>query len=93
MGSGCIDPHFLELGTSWWVVNFMLRSLYPRGKNPRYPLDRRLDNMEKRRFLTLPELELDPSVVQPTASRYNDYAPLRMNNVLRLFIPQNRLCI
>jgi hypothetical protein len=32
-----------------------------------------LDNMEKRKFLTLPGLELDPSDVQPVASHYTDY--------------------
>jgi hypothetical protein len=31
-----------------------------------------VDNLEKRKFLTLPGLELDPSVVQPVASRYTD---------------------
>jgi hypothetical protein len=37
-GSGCIDPRFLDLGTSWsWVVSFTSRPLYPRD-----PLDRRL---------------------------------------------------
>jgi hypothetical protein len=42
-GRGCIDPRFLDLGTSWrLVVNFMPRPLYVRGKSPRYPLDRRL---------------------------------------------------
>jgi hypothetical protein len=42
-GSGCIDPHFLDLGTSWrWVVSFKSRPLYPLGKSLRYPLDRRL---------------------------------------------------
>jgi hypothetical protein len=53
---------------SWrWVVNFMPRPLYPRGKSPRYPLDRRLggphsglDDLEKRIFLTLSGLELRP---------------------------------
>jgi hypothetical protein len=30
--------------------------------------------MEKRKFFTLPGLELRPSVVQPVASRYTDYA-------------------
>jgi hypothetical protein len=36
--SGCIDPLFLDLGTSCrWVVSFTPRLLYPR-----YPLDRRL---------------------------------------------------
>jgi hypothetical protein len=28
--------------------------------------------VEKRKFLTLPGFELDPSVVQPIASRYPD---------------------
>jgi hypothetical protein len=41
-GSGCIDPHFLHLGTTWrWVIIFMPLPLYPRTKSPRYPLDRR----------------------------------------------------
>jgi hypothetical protein len=35
-----------------------------------------LDEVEKRKFLTLSGLELrpDPSAVQPVASLYNDYA-------------------
>jgi hypothetical protein len=34
-----------------------------------------LDDVEKRKFLTLPGLELrDLSFVQPVASRYTDYA-------------------
>jgi hypothetical protein len=33
-----------------------------------------LNDVEKRKFLTLPRLELRPSVVQPAAGRYNDYA-------------------
>jgi hypothetical protein len=38
----CSSTH-LDLGTRWrWVVSFKPRSLYPQGKNPRYPLDRRL---------------------------------------------------
>jgi hypothetical protein len=41
--SECIDPHILDVGTSWrWVVSFTPRSLYPWEKSPRYPLDRRL---------------------------------------------------
>jgi hypothetical protein len=35
-----------------------------------------LDDLEKRKFLTLPELELRPSAVQPIASRYTDYATM-----------------
>jgi hypothetical protein len=33
-----------------------------------------LDDMEKWKFFTLPGLELQPSVVQPVASRYTDCA-------------------
>jgi hypothetical protein len=44
MGSGCIDPHFLDVGTSWrWVVNFTPRPLYTR-----YRLDRRLGGPQSR---------------------------------------------
>jgi hypothetical protein len=68
-GSGCIDPHFLDLGTSWrWVVNFTPRPLSPRGKSPRYPLDRMLGGPQSRDSIC------EPSVVQPIASRYTDYA-------------------
>jgi hypothetical protein len=49
MGSGCIDPHFLDLGISWrWVVSFTSRPLYSREKNPRYPLDRRFGGPQRR---------------------------------------------
>jgi hypothetical protein len=68
MGSGCIDPHFHDLGTSWrWVVIFTPRPLYPRGKIPGTHLiggwvDVRtdLDDLEKIKFLALPGLELRP---------------------------------
>jgi hypothetical protein len=72
LGSGCIDPRFLDLGTSWsTVINFTPGQLYPveraPGSNwiggwmgPRTGLDDL-----KRKFLTLPGLELDISVVQP----------------------------
>jgi hypothetical protein len=47
------------------VVRFTPRLLYPRGKSPPYPLDRRLsgpraslDDMEEKKFLILPGLEL-----------------------------------
>jgi hypothetical protein len=57
-GSGCIAPQFLDLGTSWrWVVSFTTLPLYPRC-----PLDKlggpqsRLDDAEKRKFLTPPGL-------------------------------------
>jgi hypothetical protein len=42
-GSGCIDPHFLNIGTSWrWVVSFTPPSLYPQGKSSWFPLVRKL---------------------------------------------------
>jgi hypothetical protein len=67
-GSGCIDPRFLDLGTSWrWVVSFTPRPLYPRERapgthwirgwvNPRAGLD----HMEKCKFFTPPGFELQP---------------------------------
>jgi hypothetical protein len=68
-GSGCIDPSFLGLGTSWRrVVSFTPLPLYPRGKSP--PGTHRiggwvgpragLDDVEKGKFLTLGGLELRP---------------------------------
>jgi hypothetical protein len=82
MGDGCIDPRFLDLGTSWrCVVTFTLRPLYPRRKSPRIHwiggcVDPRagMDDVENRKFLPLPGLNSDPSTVQPVASRYTDYA-------------------
>jgi hypothetical protein len=47
-GSGCIDPHFLDLGTgTHWTRGWV-------------DLRARLDDLEKRKFLTLPGLELRP---------------------------------
>jgi hypothetical protein len=62
MGNGCIDPHFLDLGTSWrWVVNFTPRPLYPRGKVGGWvDLRAGLDDLEKRKFFTLPGFEVWP---------------------------------
>jgi hypothetical protein len=48
-GNGCIYWHFLDLGTSWkWVVIFTPLPLYPWGKSPWYPLDRRLGGPQSR---------------------------------------------
>jgi hypothetical protein len=43
-GSGCVDPRFLDLGTSWRrMVSFTPQPLYPQGKSPGYPLNRRVN--------------------------------------------------
>jgi hypothetical protein len=56
MGSGCIDPHFRDLGPSWrWVVSFTPRPLYPR-----YPLDRRLGGPQSQSGRSGEEKILDP---------------------------------
>jgi hypothetical protein len=62
---GFIDPHFLDLRTSWrWVISFMLWLLQPHRKGHQYPLDRKrvgprvgMDDARKRKFLTLPGLK------------------------------------
>jgi hypothetical protein len=42
-GSGSIAPRILDLDTRWrWVVSLTPRPLYSQGKNPWYPLDRKL---------------------------------------------------
>jgi hypothetical protein len=61
-GSGCIDSHFLDLGTCWrWVVNFTHWPLYPRGKSPFYPLDRRLGGPQSQSGRSWEEKILDPT--------------------------------
>jgi hypothetical protein len=61
-GSGCIDPHSLDLGTSCrWVGGFTPLPLYPRGKSPRYPLDRRLSGPQSLSGQRGEEKVLDPT--------------------------------
>jgi hypothetical protein len=61
-GSRYIDPHFLDLGTSWrWMVSFTLRPLYPWEENPRYLLDRRLGGPQSRSRRCGEEKILDPT--------------------------------
>jgi hypothetical protein len=48
-GNGGIAPRIIDLGTRWrWVVSFTPRPLYPQGKNPWYPLNRRLGGPQSR---------------------------------------------
>jgi hypothetical protein len=77
---GCSERHCIWWGKAksslWrWVVSFTPRPLYPRGKGPGTHLiggwmDPRagLDDVEKRKFLTLPGLELRP-LGRPARSR------------------------
>jgi hypothetical protein len=43
------------------VVSFTPQPLYSLEKSLQYPLNRRLDDEDKRKFFTLPELELRAS--------------------------------
>jgi hypothetical protein len=77
MRGRCIDPHFLDFGTSWrWMVSFTPLPLYPRERalgthfiggwvDPRAGLD----DMDPTGTRTPA-----PLVVQPVASRYTDWA-------------------
>jgi hypothetical protein len=48
-GNGGTAPCILDLGTTWrWVVSFTSRPLYPQGKYPWYPLDRKLGEPQSR---------------------------------------------
>jgi hypothetical protein len=81
-GSGCINPHLLDLGTSWrWVVSFTPRPLYPREKAP-VPIGWEAAWAPKQVWKTwrrenswhYRDSNSDLSVVQPVASRYTHYA-------------------
>jgi hypothetical protein len=67
-GSECTDPRLLDLGTSGgeWSASHA-QQLYHRGRSLRYPWigdwvgpRTDLDDVENRKFLTLPERELRP---------------------------------
>jgi hypothetical protein len=83
LGSGRIAPFIIDLGTIWrWVVIFRPRPPYSQGKSPRYPLDRRMGGPHnrygrsvKRKIPSLRrESNPDYPIVQPTTSRYTDWA-------------------
>jgi hypothetical protein len=76
---------FFDLGTRWrGVISLTPRPLYPEGKSPWYPLDRRLGGPqsrsghsggEEKNSNLLPGLE--PPIIQPIAQRYtNDLSRL-----------------
>jgi hypothetical protein len=75
--SGGIAPRILDLGTRCrWVVSFTIRLLYPQGKSPWYPLDRRLGGPQSRSGHSGEEKNsqslsgLEPPIIQTVAQRY-----------------------
>jgi hypothetical protein len=81
MGGGCMDPRFLDLGTSWrWVVSFPHRPLYPRRRAPGthwmggWVLPEPVWTTWRNEISCYHrDSKSDPSVVQPVASRYTHY--------------------
>jgi len=63
--SGCIAPFILNLGTRWRSVGSFTLATLPRGKDPQYSLNGRVDGPqrwsgwfgEEINLLPLPELE------------------------------------
>jgi hypothetical protein len=97
--SRCIDPHFLELGTSQrWII----RLTPPAALTP-VPLGRRLGGLQipsgrrgEEKGLTLPVLELrpPPHVVQPVTSCYTDWAfPTQWFPRTRIGVYETRTCV
>jgi hypothetical protein len=63
--SGYIEPYFLSVGANLrWVFSFTYSSLYPQGKTPRCPLNRRLGGPQYRSGRRAEERILDPTGAQ-----------------------------
>jgi hypothetical protein len=80
MGELTYSSIILDLGTRWrWVVTFTPRPHFPRGKIPRYSLDRRLGGPQSRSGRCGGERNLALAgnrtpAVQPVARRCTDWA-------------------
>jgi hypothetical protein len=94
-GSGCIAPR-IDLGTRWrWVVSFTPRPLYPQGKSPWYPLDRRVGGpqsrsgrgSEQKNSQPLPGNE--PPIIQPLAQRYTT----DLSRLQCMFVTNSNTCL
>jgi hypothetical protein len=77
-----LQPHTcFDLGTRWrWVINFTPLPLYPQGKNPWYPLDRRLvgpraipDTVMRKISSSHRESNHRTPIIQPVAQRYTNW--------------------
>jgi hypothetical protein len=77
-GSGCIYPHFLDLGISWrWVVSFTPRSLYTR-----YPLHRRMGGPQSRSGRRGEENILDTAETRTLTPRSSNPYPVAISSAL-----------
>jgi hypothetical protein len=71
LGSGCLDPLFLDLGTSWrWVVSFPALPLNPRRKSFLCPLYRRLAGPQSRSGRYVEVKIVDPTCPDCSQSLY-----------------------
>jgi hypothetical protein len=79
------------------VDSFTRLPLYPRGKSPRFPLDRRLGGPQSQsgrhgeNAWPYRDSNSDPSFIQPVASRYTDWAipaPLQLYKFTNLKEPR-----
>jgi hypothetical protein len=79
------------------VVCFKLRPLYPQGKNPWYPLDRRLGELQSRsgRGGKEKNFELPPGIefpiIQPVVQRYTTELSRLLRYVGNIVTNQNYL--
>jgi hypothetical protein len=88
-----MDPHFLDLGASWrWVVSFTPRPRYPRERTAGIhwiggwvDLRASLNDVEVRKFLTQPGLEL-----RPLGSRARSQSLYRLRSVHTVFFFHNK---
>jgi hypothetical protein len=79
----CIDQRIIDLGTSWrWVVSFTPQPLYPRGRNCRYPLDRRLGGPQNRSRRRGEEKNLVPTGTRAPTPRPSSPQPLAIPTAL-----------
>jgi hypothetical protein len=76
-GSAGVAPRILDLGTRWrWGFSFTALLLYPQGKSPWYPLNRRLGGPQSRSWRSgveensLPLSGLEHTIIQLEAQRY-----------------------
>jgi hypothetical protein len=92
MEIGCIDPHFLDFGSSWrQVVSFTPRPLYPEGKSHLYPSYRRLGGPQSRSGRRREEKILSPTGIRTLTPRssstflfeYGGWSPYWVHAALR----------